>query len=220
MDEATEFLRRSKQEVRQILSDLAAEGYLVRLARGRYMALDPYEIATMVGSKFDLSRIKQVEYRPLLQKTLAELLRMFHMRLVSVVLYGSMARGTAGPNSDIDLLIVIRNLPSDYFRRAELLTNISVAVSPIKTRLWKDRGVYATLDMIALTPEEANRPRLLYLDMVTESVILFDREDYFKRVIELFHDRLEASRVRRVVLPSGKSYWAFPPEILNEGILQ
>jgi predicted nucleotidyltransferase len=38
-------------------------------------------------------------------------------RLVSVVLYGSVARGEAGPSSDLDLLIVMETLPAGQFAR-------------------------------------------------------------------------------------------------------
>jgi predicted nucleotidyltransferase len=42
-------------------------------------------------------------------------------RLRAVVLYGSEARGTAGPDSDIDVLVLLEG-PVDYLR--DLVTNI------------------------------------------------------------------------------------------------
>jgi len=38
----------------------------------------------------------------------------FREQLVAVVIYGSHARGTARPRSDIDLLVVVRELPRDW----------------------------------------------------------------------------------------------------------
>ncbi len=38
-------------------------------------------------------------------------------RLLSVVLYGSVARGTATVTSDLDLLIVVREAPTSYYER-------------------------------------------------------------------------------------------------------
>lgn len=35
-------------------------------------------------------------------------------RLVAVVVYGSYARGTATPGSDVDILVVVRGLPRDW----------------------------------------------------------------------------------------------------------
>nr|HID12881.1 nucleotidyltransferase domain-containing protein [Anaerolineae bacterium] len=37
---------------------------------------------------------------------------------MAVVVYGSHARGTATPGSDIDLLVVVRGLPRDWCKSA------------------------------------------------------------------------------------------------------
>jgi predicted nucleotidyltransferase len=50
-------------------------------------------------------------YENLLGKILNDIRRYFDKNLVSVVLYGSLARGEVKRNSDIDLLIISENLP-------------------------------------------------------------------------------------------------------------
>jgi len=42
-----------------------------------------------------------------------ELCETFGERLIAVVVYGSHARGTALPRSDVDLLVVVRGLPRE-----------------------------------------------------------------------------------------------------------
>lgn len=54
------------------------------------------------------------EYAHALQKGLGS-------QLVSVVLFGSVARGEGGPTSDIDLLLIIKDLPKGRFARKALL---------------------------------------------------------------------------------------------------
>lgn len=59
----------------------------------------------------------------------AELRGLYGDRLVQVVLYGSQARGEAGPESDIDLLVVLRDMDSPWeeFRRMDgLLWRLSL----------------------------------------------------------------------------------------------
>lgn len=56
------------------------------------------------------------------------LLNLIGERLVSVVLFGSAARGEAGPYSDIDLLIVIDQLPAGRFARKDVLAALDPMV--------------------------------------------------------------------------------------------
>ncbi len=58
--------------------------------------------------------------RQLLQTCKDRLCDHYGARFKGVVLYGSMARGTAGPESDIDLLVLLDE-PFDYFTELEAL---------------------------------------------------------------------------------------------------
>lgn len=62
-----------------------------------------------------------------------------------VILFGSHARGTAGPDSDVDLLVVMRFQGS----RRQQATAIDVALA--------DREL--PLDLVLITPEELERDR-------------------------------------------------------------
>lgn len=62
-----------------------------------------------------------------------------------IVMFGSAARGTMGPDSDVDLLVV----KSGRFRRGRL-------VDAIYRNL---RGAEAAVDVIVVTPEEVERYR-------------------------------------------------------------
>lgn len=66
----------------------------------------------------------QPEYQPLLDEFLRLLLAEFGDRVVSVLLFGSVARRTARPDSDVDVCLVIRGLPASQYRRHQLLTPV------------------------------------------------------------------------------------------------
>jgi predicted nucleotidyltransferase len=52
----------------------------------------------------------------------------FETRLVSVVLFGSYAQGTASPGSDIDLLVIVQQLPADPEPQEKLLDSIEIPI--------------------------------------------------------------------------------------------
>ena len=58
-------------------------------------------------------------YDRLLDRLLAELKAQYGDRLVAVAVFGSVGRGTPRHDSDVDLLIVARDLPDGRFARVE-----------------------------------------------------------------------------------------------------
>jgi predicted nucleotidyltransferase len=144
-------------------------------------------------------------YRTLLEKLVGALQEMFGEDLVSVVVYGSVARGEARRDSDVDLLIVARNLPRSRFARQDLFIEVEEKLEEEVKRL-EGEGYRIDFSPILLTPEEATRVRPLYLDMVEDAVILYDRDGFFAKVLARLRARLEELGAQRVRL--GKRwYW-------------
>ncbi len=79
------------------------------------------------------------------QEAIAEMARCIVERFdpEKIILFGSHARGTAGPDSDVDLLVVMRFQGS----RRGLATAIDIALS----------NRQLPLDLIVVTPEELER---------------------------------------------------------------
>ena len=63
-------------------------------------------------------------------------------RLVSISLFGSVARGQAGPGSDIDLFVVLQEAPPGMLSRRRLLEPVRESLIAELERLWK-QGIYA-----------------------------------------------------------------------------
>lgn len=58
-----------------------------------------------------------------------------------VILYGSQAKGTAAPDSDIDIAVVVSELPEDYLSAV--------------TELWRlTRGIDDAIEPVLLTPDD------------------------------------------------------------------
>lgn len=122
-------------------------------------------------------------------------------RLVSVVLFGSRARGDHHPESDWDLLVIVKGLPRPPLdRRAYLVKTLP-------------RGRCPSVFMLAKTPEEfeAALPSI-YLDIALDGKILYDRRSYARKRLAKLNEIIERVGLYRERTPAGDVWnWRNPP---------
>jgi len=124
-------------------------------------------------------------------------------QLVSIVLFGSVARGDAHDTSDIDLLIVAEGFPRRLAERRR----------PLLVEWARVRGDLPAIEwnLVTKTPEEALAHSPLYLDLVEDAVLLFDRGEFFEAILQSLRVRMQALGSRRIYLPDGSWYWDLRP---------
>jgi predicted nucleotidyltransferase len=71
-------------------------------------------------------------YKKVLQKFLGLLKEEFHENLVSLVLYGSIAREKGDTLSDIDLLLILEDPHPNYHRRLDQVLDVEVHLKKSK----------------------------------------------------------------------------------------
>lgn len=144
-------------------------------------------------------------YATLLNNMLKIIKEEFKDDLISVVVYGSVARGDNRNDSDVDLLIIMKNLPKDSMLKRIRLFETKVEDKLNLDEYWK-MGYYISLSPVLKTPEEAEKFSPLYLDMVYDAVILYDRNYFFTRILQKLRDRLKELGAERVRMGK-KWYW-------------
>jgi predicted nucleotidyltransferase len=140
-----------------------------------------------------------------------ECTRHYGDRLVSLVLYGSTARSTMRPDSDIDVLIVADPLPEGRMPRMREFDAVEQALSGDLAEA-AAQGVHTYLAPVFKTPEEVQRGSPLFLDMTLEARTLFDRGDFFARYLDGLRARMRKLGSRRMEFGGGY-YWVLKPDL-------
>jgi predicted nucleotidyltransferase len=131
-------------------------------------------------------------------------------RLVALAVFGSVARGTARPNSDIDLLIVADPLPDGRWARVREFDAVEHAMAPT-LRDARNSGLTTELSPMFKTPQEITSGSPLLLDMTDDARVLVDRDGVLKCALDAFRVRLASLGARRV-WRGNAWYWDLKPD--------
>jgi len=122
-------------------------------------------------------------------------------RLVSIVLFGSRARGDARPESDWDLLVLANGLPNAVLERQKSLQRV--------LPLSRDGGI----SVLAKTPDEfESRLPALYLDIALDGRVLYDRSGFARSRLGTLRKLIQDAGLYRERTPDGDIWrWKQPP---------
>lgn len=122
-------------------------------------------------------------------------------RVTGVLLFGSVARREElpFPQSDIDMIVVAKDLPSDFFKRAELVRKIENCPSLLQS-IWMTEEEF-------ISQFEAGAGYLL--DAIHEGRIIYDR-GFLRKTIPQAKSELEIQGIKRV-----GSAWVWPIQRLK-----
>lgn len=137
-------------------------------------------------------------------------------QVISIILYGSVARGTAKTDSDVDLLLILKEAAPQYWKRLQPFFSILKEMK--KQQSWEkleNQGITPSLNLLLLSLEEAKENRYLYMDMIEEAVILVDTDGFFQGRLESFRQRLEHLGARKVKR-EGDWFWELKPDLKPE----
>jgi predicted nucleotidyltransferase len=127
-------------------------------------------------------------------------------RLVSIILFGSVARRQARSTSDIDLVLVAEGLPRALAdRRRPFLASWE--------RGRARRGLPSVpWNLVVKSPAEARFRSPLYLDIVEDGILILDRGAFFAGVLAGMRARMRELGSRRIFLGDGTWYWDLKPD--------
>lgn len=116
--------------------------------------------------------------------------------LISLIVFGSIGRGTFREDSDIDLLIIANNLPNGRIKRINHFMTVEEKMESLLKSLELNQMYLST---IIKSPEEAIKGSPLFLDMIEDGIILYDKDNFFKDILNKLKEnllKLGAKRIR------------------------
>lgn len=155
---------------------------------------------------------------PFIDQVAAAVRRTYGDRLVALAVFGSVARETARPDSDLDLFLVVEHLPRG--RRARLATFDAVErelISVIATLA--TTGITVELSPVLRTPEDLQTASPLLLDLTEDAIILVDRNGILAGALADLRRRLQRLGSRRVWIGTSW-YWDLKPDYRRGEIIR
>ena len=149
-------------------------------------------------------------YKKLLSQLLQDLRNAFGAEVIlPYALFGSVARGEARPDSDIDLLII--HEPVDFRPVGRFVDVLLDLRESDEYRQLKEAGFSPDPYPVFMTEEEIYERPLILLDIMDHGIIIYDSGVLRKR-FESLSKRLTELGTRKIILEDGSWYWHLKPD--------
>lgn len=159
------------------------------------------------------------KYYNLIQRFLDVVFKHYGQKLVSVVLYGSVARDAFRPDSDIDVLLICDDLPRGRVNRIEdFIEHVEKAMSS-EISVLRAEGITPFFSPLIKTKEEAAYGSPLFLDISEEGKILYDRDNFFHDYISKFKSKLQHMGSKKINFKGGY-YWLLKPDYKHGDMIE
>jgi predicted nucleotidyltransferase/DNA-binding HxlR family transcriptional regulator len=167
---------------------------------------------TLYSSEFKVNNIERIPhayFAPIIKKYCEILNNYLGERLISIMLFGSIARGDWDKNSDMDILIIADGWnDKPVWNRIEELRKAKKELEESLEYLEALRaGYWPIIQNYPLNIEEAKKFNRVYLDAIIDGIILYDKNNFLTNILESLRKKLEEMGSIRITLPNNKYYW-------------
>jgi len=167
---------------------------------------------TLYSSEFKVKNVEKIPhmyFAPLIKRYCEILNDLLKERLVSIMLFGSIARGDWDMNSDIDMLVIADGWDGEpvWERIRELRKAKEKLEESLEYQEALRAGYWPIIQNFPLSLKEAKRFNRIYLDAVIDGIILYDKDNFLTGLLQSLRKKLEEMGSVRITLPNRKFYW-------------
>jgi len=211
--QAKELLSVSETNLAVAFSKLHSKRILLIFNCGKprlYRLLDPENFVLLASETIkNLDKIPQERYLRLICDCFRQISEMLNVEAFAV--YGSVARGSATANSDVDILLISEDLSGSLGSRIKKLYDIEATLQ--EELGWLRRhNIHTGLSFYPLRKNEAQRLPNLFLDLTEEAVILQDKNRFLESTLLELKMKLLKMGAKRVFIDKQQWYWDLKPD--------
>lgn len=171
----------------------------------RYRLIPPNIFIYAYGNNITLDWYKESIYTSLLLKFFCVIKEHLKDDLLAVGIFGSVARGTATKESDIDVFIIVKNLDMSLFERTKYF--IELKKDPIVAReidFLRSQNYNPQLNCYIRQPEEL-KINYFTIDLSYDMKIMFD-SGFLEKFLNKIEEKIKEKGIKRLFLDEEKYY--------------
>ena len=212
LGEAQDVLGIDKGKLNVAFSKLHSVRVLTLFERSRpraYRLVSPDDFVLLASERVQgIELVKQERYIPLVLGAFRAVSEFFELR--SFAPFGSVARGTARRDSDVDVLLVSDDFRGSVGSRIEGLMSVEESLRD-EIEWLSGNGVRTGLSFYPLRVSEAERLPDLFLDLTEDAIVLLDEGAFLERILLELRLQLMKSGAERIHLDGGEWFWDLLP---------
>ena len=132
----------------------------------------------------------------------------FEDNLLSVILFGSVARGKWTIESDLDLFAIVSNTYSGEIQLSQKIIDLIIEFEQshsVKDDNGKD--ISPSIQVISLFLKELDIFRTIFYDIAVDGILIYDRNQFGAKFIKKIKDRIKEKGLKRIFNSDNDFYW-------------
>ena len=158
-------------------------------------------------------------FRDYLYNFITTLKNAFEEKLLSAILFGSVARGKWTSNSDLDIFLIFSDDAPEKTHLSQRLAEVKLAF--YKTHELKNqegKTLYHPFQLLHHSVNELETFRTLFYDIVSDGILMIDRNGTGANFIKRIKQRIKRVGLKRIFNGNDNYYWQHEPIKFGETI--
>lgn len=146
-------------------------------------------------------------FRPYIKNFLTFLKEELNEDLISLILYGSVARSTWNKESDIDVLLIVSNKFFKQFNEQKISEITIKFYNKFREDNLYDDYKNHSIQILTLSINDLEKFRTLFYDIAIDGIIIYDTNNIGVELLTKYRKRIEKLGIKRIFLDKNDFYW-------------